>query len=282
MATSMQDFTTLCAGLIKTSILGPICEHLNGKGVTVTVDELMKVLQMPVARTPGVPSAKTVPAMAYGGTTKASTKAATTVDEPTDGLCKYQFKRGVNREKYCGREVKDGGDYCSSCRKTMEKTKAKAKPEPKVTPGVAPNKGAVPRSVPGVAVAQPEPSSIKVVNFDPEQSLYRDLLNNFILHTAEDSNDHVVVGIVDSKDSKEIRSLTPQERTTALARGLKISDLDVETDTDEQTEQQPSPPVIPAPVRSRTVPEIPSIPTITPSVGAIPSIPHIPTRRLAK
>jgi len=50
----------------------------------------------------------------YANTTVAINKPILPSVQPTNG-CQYQYKRGDNRGKYCGRAVIPGTNYCSKC-----------------------------------------------------------------------------------------------------------------------------------------------------------------------
>lgn len=264
----MNTYVNACASNVQTFILAPIVNYLTGKGVTVTVEELSQVLQLPAVKPstfsgPAVPPMSftgAVPPMAHSATHAPGTKKGqnTVTEAPVSGKsCAYQYKRGENKGKFCGKPTEPGSDFCHSCRKqrkSLSKDLAVG-----AVPGAAPNLGSIP--APSFAPPPAATGQLNVVMFDEAKSLYRTVENNFIVSQVSPGNIVVLGKYVSDKDT--IVPITPEDEAVAVSMGLKLP---------TKTSDAP-------PVNVPSVPSIPSVPALpsVPSVPALPSVPSVPS-----
>jgi len=297
--TNMNTFVNSCAGYVHTYILGPIVQHLTAKGVQVSVEELAGVLQLPTARSPAVQT-PAIPAMAFGGAvpqmapavapTNNSRKTTATTAPVAGRTCMYQFKRGENKGKYCGKATAPGSDFCNSCLKTR-KNLTKDMAAVGAVPGTAPGMGAIPgmaglppgygAPVPAVPPTNSTPAQggkLSVIPYDEDRGLYRDPTHNFIVYEVS-SGVVAVLGRLSEADNK-IVPLTQQEQQTAQGIGLVLGEGAIAPTATTQV------PAIPT-GKTQTPPPVPAIPTapVQPGQGltttgqpALPVIPPLATQ----
>lgn len=266
--TNLNAFTNSCAGYVHTYILGPIVQHLTGKGYQVTLEELAGVLQLPANRAPVMP-APAVPTMAFGGAVPPmaaavaptnSRKNTATATPVVGRTCMYQFKRGENKGKYCGKATSPGVEFCNACLKARKGLTAGGAG---TVPGIAPGTGAIPGmagvppgyanpTVPAAAPAQG--GQLSVVPYDEAKGLFREPNHGFIVYQVSPGVIAVLGRLIEAEN--RIVNLTDQEKITAQNIGLVINDT-----------QQPA---------AAAVPAIPAVPVA--AVPAVPAaVPQIPT-----
>jgi hypothetical protein len=258
------------AGNAQNHIVTPIVQHLNAKGVSVTVEELMGVLQLPVARS-AIPAITpfgggVVPPMASAvggvGAARKNTAVASAIPGKT---CRYEYQRGENRGKCCGKPTTNGQDYCNCCqknRKSLSKTTA-AGAIPGIAPGI-PGMSGYPQAQP----QQQKSDQLDVEPYDQSQQLYREINNNFLVKDLGGGN-IVALGCFNETRDK-INPLTPQQQAIAVQMRLQLLGPDGQVIT-QQT------PTAPVPSFPSAIPM--SIPSAVPSVipSAVPSvIPSVP------
>lgn len=139
---AMNNETTFFNGvssLVRESILRPIVDHLAGKGISVSVDELSGVLKLP-ASTSSLPMSQmpSLPSIHPVGTAPPSIatlpglgmpmgmpqptgkrgggKKANTAPVPASERCQYIFTRGRNRGHQCDSRAEAGQPFCSGCK----------------------------------------------------------------------------------------------------------------------------------------------------------------------
>lgn len=293
--TNMTAFANSCAGYVHSFILTPIVQHLTGKGVQCSLEELAGVLQLPAARAPAMPG-PAIPAMAFGGAVPAMAAAVaptaarknTATDNPVAGrTCIYQYKRGQSKGKFCGKAVAAGSDFCNTC---LKQRKNLHKEAPGAAPGAAPGMGIPgmaglpPGYNPPIAAAAPtatapaRPGELSVAPFDPERGLFKEPNHHFIVCQVSPG----VVAVIGRHDEAENRivPLTDQEKATAQQYGLILAE------NNQAIAPAPAPSPIPA-VAAQIVQAVPAIPTgpalpVIPPLatadvgGAIPQLPAIP------
>jgi hypothetical protein len=289
--TNMTAFVNSCSGYVHTYILGPIVQHLASKGVQVSVEELAGVLQLPATRSPVTPIVPTpsVPAMAFGGAvpTMAPAIAPTTArkttatNAPVAGrTCMYQFKRGENKGKYCGKATAPGSDFCNACLKTRKNLQKEMAATGGI-PGAAPAMGAIPGmgglppgyaaptpTVPATTNAPAQGGQLSVVPYDEARGLFREPNHNFIVYQVSPGV-IAVLGRLSETDNKIVQ-LTAQEQGTAQAIGLVLGEGATGGATPSPTAQVPTATHVP------TVPTVPAIPTAVVQ-QTVPTVPAIPT-----
>ena len=279
--TNMNVFVNSCAGYVNTYILGPIVQHLTGRGVATSVDELAGVLQLPVARSPVTPT-PAIPAMAFGGAVPAmapavaptSRKSTATTQVAPGRTCMYQFKRGENKGKYCGKGTAPGCEFCNSCLKTRKNiTKEMAAG---AAPGAAPAMGAIPGMAglpPGYAAPVPaaptQPGQLSVVAYDESKGWFEEPTHNFIVYQVSPGVIAALGRLNTTRD--KIVPLTLQEQEVAQSIGLVLS----ENNTPAAAPAVPAIPAVVPPVPAA----VPAIPTAVPAVPTI--VPNIPQAGLA-
>lgn len=281
--TNMNAFVNSCAGYVHTYILGPIVQHLTTKGVQVSVEELAGVLQLPARAATAHVLPPAAPAMAFGGAVPAmapavaptNRKTAATIAPVAGRTCMYQFKRGENKGKFCGKGTAPGNEFCNSCLKTR-KNIAKDMAAGTI-PGAAPAMGAIPGMAglpPGystpVVAAPAQNGQLTVVPYDEARGLFLEPTHKFIV-TQINPGVIAVLGLL-REETNEIVALTAHEQAVARSIGLVLDSNPAPT--------TPSPvPTAPAPGTPSPVPAIPTVPTVVPAaIPAIPTgVPAIPT-----
>jgi hypothetical protein len=141
----MDNFTTNFVNYLRASIFPGIITGFAQKGHVVTEDELLSMIQQSgLNNPPMVASVASVPLPGEARTAKPkSNKTSSVIDSIEPGRCHYRFSKGDHRNKYCGKPVTSGSDYCPSCLKN-NKTLAKqlatmgTVPTTTVTPTVTP------------------------------------------------------------------------------------------------------------------------------------------------
>jgi hypothetical protein len=293
--TYLNVFTNGVASYLSSCIFPAIMQGFAAKGVNTSVEELLAMTNTPATRTPATPVVPTpsVPAMAFGGpvppmaptvapTNSRKTNAITT---PVAGrTCMYQFKRGENKGKYCGKATAPGSDYCNACLKTRKNLSKEMAAS--AIPGTAPNMGAIPgmaglppgytapvTATPAQNTAPAQGGQLSVVPYDETRGLFREPNHNFIVYQVSPGV-IAVIGRLSEAENK-IVALTPQEQTTAQNIGLVLGEGAAATPTPVPTAVQAIPTAVPA--IPTAVPPIPTaVPPIPTAVPAIPTVPAIP------
>lgn len=254
--TSLSMFAAACGDVAVRVIVTPIVNHLASKGINVSVEELVSVLQLPRNDL----TAGGVAAMAFGGVAppisggggSSKSRTSTASEKPIPGGCIYAYKRGENKGKVCNKAVEPGSQYCKQCgkRKNIQKDGAAG--------GVAPALGAIPGAAPGYGAPQyppaqqDAPGKLSVKIWDQERNLYIEPTTNFIVTTLEGGGVTVVGVLV----GNEIMPLSEDQKRVAANKQLMVRD----------TIQVPKP----------AAPTIPGFTAVNPTVPTIPSIPMMP------
>ena len=146
----MDPFTANFVNYLRTSIFPGIITGFANKGHVVTEDELLAMIQQAGLSTPPmVASVTSIPGEARTVKPK-STKTSYVIDSIEPGRCHYQFSKGDNRNKYCGKVTAPGSDYCATCLKN-NKTLIKQL----TSNGIVPPSTTVPSTIPGYGPPQP-------------------------------------------------------------------------------------------------------------------------------
>lgn len=297
--TYLNTFAEGVASYLTTSIFPAIVQGLSTRGVNITTDELLAMVNIPAQRAYSAPPMAfngAVPPMAPTIPPSTSNRKNDVVSNPTVGRCRYQYKRGSNKDMYCGKVTSSSESlYCSSCLKTRKGiTNGMAAG---AIPGIAPGTKTVPGMAgmpPGYSVSPPvsnntnQSGQLSVVIYNESMGLYRDVHNNFIVSQLSEGR-IVVLGRVTDPDNPEskIEPLSAQEQIIAQNLGLILHNAPSQT-TSATPQAVPTiptaAPAIPSampPAIPTAVPTIPSamppaIPTATPP--AVPAVvPSIPT-----
>jgi hypothetical protein len=261
----LNSFIDACAATVTTNILPHIVDYVVEQKGPITVDGLVSYLKLPSVR-PTYASASPVPASPFGGaavpmmmpTTSSSSRKQTGVTTAQPGKsCTYQFKRGDNKGKYCGKPTSPGADFCAQCIKTRKNLQKEA---PSTLPGVAPGLSTgLPGYNPPIESSvneegEPQNGGLSVVDFDPSRELFREPVRNFIIKQSKEGVLLVLGKLKEDNGVQEIVPLTEDETVYAKSIGLIVT---------EPTVQSPPP----------MAPMAPMVPTM----GKVPGIPQIPS-----
>jgi hypothetical protein len=197
--------------------------------------------------------------------------AATNV--PVAGrTCMYQFKRGENKGKFCGKATSPGSEFCNTCMKTR-KNLAKEMAAGGI-PGAAPAMGAIPGMAglpqgyaPPAAQTQTQPGQLNVVPYDEARGLFLEPTHHFIVTQVSPGIIAALGRLVEA--TNEIVPLNAQEQSVAQSIGLSLG---AAPQTNTATTPPPVPAVAPSPVPA--IPAVAAIPAI-PTVAAVPAIPTV-------
>jgi hypothetical protein len=217
--TVLSSFSRGVALYLSQSVFPLIVERLEGRGVTITVEELMDLVAAPHSSNNNQP----IPAVAFGGmaqpiivprkpvTTNTNvTNNCVASQNPLPGKCSYRFKRGENKGLFCTRPMAPGSVYCTNCVKTRKNLSK----DTGVVPGVAPN-----TVVQGYTVPENQSAQLNVVVYDADRSLYREPTYNFIVHQQPDGIIAVLGRL--SEDGHTFVPLSETEKEIAKSMGLK-------------------------------------------------------------
>ncbi|CAH6420585.1 Hypothetical protein HVR_LOCUS1229 [uncultured virus] len=278
--TNLTAFANGVASYLSSIIFPAIVQGFAAKGVATSVEELLAMTQTPAARAPATPvmPAPAVPTMAFGGavppmaTAVAPTTARknTATAAPLAGrTCAYQFKRGENKGKFCGKAVAPGSEFCNQCLKTRKNLGAPAAGG--AVPGAAPGMGAIPgmaglppgytapiAAQPATATAAAQPGQFTVAPYDEARGLYKDPVNNFIVYQVREGVIAVIGYLVETETPHRIAPLSDAQKLTAQNIGLILGE-------NQQGTAPAQPAAAPAPA---TIPQIPAA-----QPAAIPQIP---------
>lgn len=287
---SLQSFSTGVASYLSSCIFPSIVQGLGNRNISVTVDELLQMTSVP-SRQPAVIQQSSVPSMAFGGavpmmassTTATNARKTTATTAPIAGRsCMYQYKRGENKSKYCGKATAPGMDYCAACLKSRKNIQKEVSAGP--VAGAAPGMGAIP-GMAGLPSGYSAPVSsandsasqggqLSVVPYDENKGLFREPNHQFIVYQISPGKIAVLGRLSD--DDNQIVPLNLQEQATAQAIGLMLSP-DATTPTQTAIPQHHSIPSVPS--GHQALPTITPLSNYNPS-GAdhtIPQIPQIPS-----
>jgi len=216
-STNLDIFSNMVSDKLKTFIISPIVDFLNNeKGINITVDELCKVLNMPISKSNYAASSLGEPSNPSSMSSVNNIKKTNFTEQPIQGQCEYKIKRGEYRNLYCGKPTEKGCAYCKQCIKSRKLT-PKTSSGPQNRPGVAPSTGSIPNIIddPDTAV-----NKLDVVVFDKNRKLYREIINNFIV--KNDDDDIAVIGKVLNSSSTNILPLDEEDKQIALSMSLNI------------------------------------------------------------
>ncbi len=284
---TLTVFSNGVASYLSSCVFPAIVQGFAQKGVNTSVEELMMMTSTPAVRTsPSVPSMAfggggAVPSMAASISPSSNSRKTAVTDQPVPGrTCMYKFKRGDNKDKYCGKPTAaPGQDYCSAClknRKNLGKdVAARAAPGTAPAMGAIPGMGGMPPNYGVPAAAQPEQNgALSVTIFDEARGLYKE--NNYGFIVKEHVPGTIMVIGKHDEVTNIIGQLTPQDQALAKSMGLVIAN--------DTPSFSPSPVPVTAPVNSAAIPTMPAMPAAIPSgiPNAIPSgvpsgIPAIPS-----
>jgi len=258
---NISMFSNACALFINDNIIIPIVNHLNSKGIIITADELNSVLQMPNTK-----AQSSTPLMNYGSgiiPNVSSSNSKKAIIQNNGKTCTYNYKRGENKGKLCGKSTLNGADYCSSCLKRKNINKAAE------VSGIAPDEGILSFN------NEEDLGTLTVNEYNKERQLYIVPVHNFIVKQEENT-----IYVIGKDVNGNLELLTQSEKNIALKLGLVINENSTidNFNTENKPQQQIS--IVQEMSKTSNLPNnIPSIPTIQaiPSIPTIQAIPSIPT-----
>jgi hypothetical protein len=207
MSSSSTLFSESVANLTKTVILEPLVTWLKGKGVEVTVEEMVEVLKLPVNVTPRLVSNYTQPLPSVlAGTTAKPRAASRKIAGDPDRPCQYLFKKGKKEGSICGEPSVPGTDYCSVCSK---KRTVMNKLGTSKSVATKPVQIQAPQATPEIPL---EPYG------DPNDKKYLDREHGFIVKVPEDG----VAVATSILDGEQERPLTEEEENLAKSKGISL------------------------------------------------------------
>lgn len=221
-----------------TTLLQELIEHLSirlkeDKDIDMSVDELVKLLELPALTTTTTTATKVAPKKGVKATpqkvARNTPNKGNTVtrrrhkDEGQEpGKCEWVMSSGINVNHFCERNVVDGSKYCRGCGKRAEKKAAKENAPP--IGGLAPTADGekatieIPNDVLYTAIPYPNNPGLAI-------------LQKHRLVVIED--DQTVIGVADEKFN--LRKLSDSDVELAKKMGLKY-DLNVEFGTPDEEE----------------------------------------------
>lgn len=245
---AFASFADLCSNFL-VSQLGTVVNYLNtNKGVQVTVQELVTLLQINTAVTQTA-----TPTMAFGApalpTVAPRARATASTTASSGSGCSYIFKRGQNKDKQCEKPCAPGSTLCNAHARNNKSGESAAQSAPGVYPG-APG-----YSAPSIV---PEEKKLDVYSVPGhEEEIFYEPTSFFAFTVINGTP--MVIGKYD-KVSSNIVPLTAEEKSSAKNQGYTLC---------ETTEAAAA--AAPAAASLPTLPSIPSIPNL-------PSIPSFPSR----
>ena len=267
MATPLSNFSQSVSSLLVNEVLAHLVAWLaKEKNLTVTVDEMMGVLNIPSqAKMPAPapiqmpnlpnflagPGATTAPAGTAGGSGR---KKASASGAPYNGpTCQYVFVRGAKKHQTCGEPCIEGSNFCRAC----AKKKSAGGPGTGGSGGgatTAPTQGFAP--APSHAPEAPtgdETAGLQVMALPNRPGFYRTVKEGFIIQQQPDGA--IVATAIDVNGV--IRPLNEEEKRKASTLGIGFID-------------DPATPVAPAPAPAPAVAKVPGLPQI-PQLGTSPA-----------
>lgn len=215
------------------NILAPVVNYVNERDNSkkLTLAELLEGLKLP-----NNIKINTMPQCAGNVTPKIKQPAkreSTALESPVEGLCKYAYKRGKHKNKYCGKPVEPDEEYCKNCLKAFEKkNRTKAT---KTNPGVAPDE--IKKNTgydSSLSVEQNcDDNQMNVEVFDESRHLYKSV-DNIIIYCGPDSEAFAAVGKLDPV-TEEIVKLSAEDKELAKKQNMIILNDD-EYETCKKTE----------------------------------------------
>lgn len=292
----LSAFNNCVSGLLTNIIFPAIVQGLRNKDITVTVEELSAMTNTPIVKTVTSPAFNNFPGPGHtippvtnnfgpnmvptvGQGTNNNRKNTITTNPIAGRTCMYQFKRGDNKGKYCGKSTSAGCDYCNSCMRSRKIPNAGEIS----TPGLAPSAGTIPGMVgasnlppgydnPVVSVVDENGTTagkLSVVEYDKENGLFLEPNYKFIVYEISENNIGVIGHL--NEELNVINKLTPQQKELATSIGLIV---------EGESPVNPEPLVAAAPVVPKNVTKVSPIPTINPPPqNTLPVIPGITNNR---
>ena len=216
MSNHLDSFSEGVSKYLAMSVLPIITNYLTNKGLTVTVDDLMKALNAPRSTVnafePETPSY-------LGGTS--STASSTTAVKPAGTrrtnkgdyagpTCKYIFTKGVRKGDYCGAPcAPDNPERCKSCAR-------------KKNGGGSSTTASTSDSVGSSAPSTEDNNVLDAVAIDERKGLYRETSYNILIHQADDKT--YAKGVIIDNSTLQTRPLNDAEKEYCRKKLMTIND----------------------------------------------------------
>lgn len=214
---ALNIFANGVALYLTNTIYPRLVEGLVEQGIPITIEEIMLMTKtpaaarLPVANNISVSTPVTNNSLGNTSAVKTSIKNIDAVENPVEGGCMYQFKRGKNKDRFCGKTVSQNSMYCTGCLKNRFKN---------VDPGTQPLEECQKDLETTDSTSEPTPIHLSVIPFDESRGLYKDQLHNFIVQQIE-PNVIAALGRFSEEDNKLV-PLTEEEKTIARNMGLAV------------------------------------------------------------
>jgi len=126
--TAITNFSESVSRFLISSVLQPLSQNIEiSKGVKVSVDEMLQMLNIPIVTKTSNPVMPDITNIAgyirdIGNveakkSTRGRKKINKTPDPTTAKVCKYVFRGGTKRGQNCTEFCEEGFEYCNACRK---------------------------------------------------------------------------------------------------------------------------------------------------------------------
>lgn len=273
MATPLSNFSQSVSSLLVNGVLTPLATWLaKEKNTTVTVDEMMGVLNIPAQakampgpapiQMPNLPNflagATATPATATAGGSGRKKASGAPYNGPT---CQYVFVRGAKKNQTCGEPCIENSNFCRACAK---KKSAGGPGTGSSANATTPAQGFAPVSGTAHVADVPTPSGdetagLQVMALPNRPGYYRTVKEGFIIQQQPDGA--IVATAIDVNGV--VRPLNDEEKRKAATLGIGVID-------DPTPAPAPAAPA-PATVKVPGLPAIAGFPQI-PQLGMTPGV----------
>lgn len=275
MATPLSNFSQSVSSLLVNEVLTPLATWLaKEKNLTVTVDEMMGVLNIPSQAKAPAPAPIQMPnlpnflsgsgAGAGSGATATTGTAGGSGRKKASGApyngptCQYVFVRGAKKHQTCGEPCIEGSNFCRACakKKSAGGPGTGSGAGPAATTGSAQGFAPVPSQAPE-ASAGDETAGLQVMALPNRPGFYRSVKEGFIIQQQPDGA--IVATAIDVNGV--VRPLNDEEKRKAATLGIGFIDDPAQVQAQVQAPTQaPSP----------AVAKVPGLPQI-PQLGVAPT-----------
>ena len=241
MAQSTQGaFERGVSEYLRQLVFPAIVQGAQGKGIALTVEDLVGWLALPAPQNSlptGAPNMPAIPGFlaGTGATSSGATPAGGRRRKPTEPVdpanqCKYFFTRGGKKGQQCEGAIQEFG-YCKDCLKKKTVKDAIAKDTGSAAQMQPPN---LPNTVTPPNSAQPVKKEFSVEEIEGEPGVYRDVNYGFIVRQLPDTT---IIAIAREIDGAR-KALTVDDHGLARELGLGILDQPAVQQAPAQVVQQ--------------------------------------------
>lgn len=259
MDSSIITFNKSVAQFLTRDIIDPISKYLKGKGMDVTTEELLKVLEVPY-RAP-----MNAPVSVSNGYSSNPLPVGRSMPRPAEASsgCVYEFQRGKKVGQKCELKTIDNSIYCRSHHKIKNGAGSEGS-TPRKTPNGTINMGSTVKPAPEVPVEDEEELRLsrykETGNFINKETgvLFKIVNEEYVAYGCDDG-------------SGVIKRLSEENKAYAIAKGCSVDESQSQA---EPKKPLPTPTSTPLPLRSRAGTGLRSI-SSGPGQSPIPPIPQV-------